>query len=54
MYPFHSITYHTMLNSVRRFSSHVCKEVTFPVPWGVIAGKQWTSVDADCRRGAYK
>ena len=37
-----------MLNSVRRFSSHVCKEVTFPVPWGVIAGKQWTSVGDAC------
>ena len=28
---------------VRTMSSLVCREVTVPVPWGVIAGKQWTA-----------
>ena len=30
---------------VRRMSSSVCKEVSVPVPWGVIAAKQWTNVN---------
>ena len=32
---------------VRAMSSLVCREVTVPVPWGVIAGKQWTSAAAE-------
>ena len=32
---------------VRTMSSLVCREVTVPVPWGVIAGKQWTSAAAE-------
>ena len=35
---------------VRAMSTHICKEVTFPVPWGVIAGKQWTSESFDKHR----
>ena len=32
---------------VRTMSSLVCREVTVPVPWGVIAGKQWTTAAAE-------
>ena len=32
---------------VRTMSSLVCREVTVPVPWGVIAGKQWTTAVAE-------
>ena len=32
---------------VRAMSSLVCREVTVPVPWGVIAGKQWTNATAE-------
>ena len=32
---------------VRTMSSLVCREVTVPVPWGVIAGKQWTTAEAE-------
>ena len=35
---------------VRAMSSHVCKEVTIPVPWGVIAGKEWISPSFDKAR----
>ena len=31
-------------------SSHVSQEVTFPVPWGVISGKEWTSESFDMAR----
>lgn len=31
--------------TVRRMSSFVCREVSVPVPWGVIAAKQWTNVN---------
>ena len=31
----------------RAMSSLVCREVTVPVPWGVIAGKQWTTAAAE-------
>ena len=35
---------------VRAMSSHVSQEVTFPVPWGVISGKEWTSESFDKAR----
>ena len=38
---------------VRAMSTHICKEVIFPVPWGVIAGKQWTSESFDKHRDTH-
>lgn len=35
---------------VRAMSSHVSQEVTFPVPWGVISGKEWTNESFDKAR----
>ena len=35
---------------VRTMSSLVCREVTVPVPWGVIAGKQWTTAAAEAEK----
>ena len=35
---------------VRTMSSLVCREVTVPVPWGVIAGKQWSSAAAEAEK----